>query len=121
MSTRQHMVLGGQDLDLSSKQMEEDEDEWKLVGRKPADEKATMRNGNGMTPVASDIGTTGIMVTIYVYRACGKMMKSVKTVNKRWLKRIRMKEAMSTYSNGNLRKLTHIIVKAFGEGHVSLE
>jgi hypothetical protein len=68
-------------------------------------EKATMRNGNGMTPVASNIGTTGIMVTIYVYRDCGKMMKSVKTVNKRRLKRIRTKETMSTYSNGNMRKL----------------
>jgi len=130
MLAHQHMVLGGQDLDLSSNEMAKDEDELKLVGRKdsqimkvqrPADEKNAMKNGNGVTQVASDIGTTGIMLMRSMYRACGKMMKSVKIVRKRRLKRIGMKESMSIYSNVNLRKLANITIKDFGKGPVSLE
>jgi hypothetical protein len=130
MSIHQHLVLGDHDSDLSMMHMEEEEDEWNLVGRKtsrlimvwrPIVEKATNINGDVMMPMVSDTSTTSIMVTIFLYNSRGNMMKYVKLVKKRWHNYIKKKHVSSSYSNRNMRNLSHKTSMKFGKGRVSLE
>jgi hypothetical protein len=124
-SNHQHIVHGGQELDLDSRYVVENEDEWKGVGSKACiirkvqrlvDEKAAMRYGDGMTPMASKTSTIGIMVMREKYWACGKIMKSVNIVRKMHLIRIDMKVDRPININGNQRNLAHRVVNFLGRG-----